>query len=198
MIKIPEHSCASSRPKWAAVSAARFRSTPTSLTCFCLDGAEPAGQVDRDPHRELQVATIHGRDHIQYVELCGTKDGTITGSAPHRGVRRHGRLPLDGRARRPDHPARPDAIRALHHSERRRTSTGSTPTRRRWTRTAAPAALRRPTCSNASSTCIRARIKMDPAEVRKNNLIPSPTSSPTRRHRAELRLRQLPGRAGEG
>lgn len=24
-------------------------------------------------------ATIHGRDHVQYVELCGTRDGTITG-----------------------------------------------------------------------------------------------------------------------
>ena len=28
---------------------------------------------------ENYKATIHGRDHVQYVELCGTKDGTITG-----------------------------------------------------------------------------------------------------------------------
>lgn len=28
---------------------------------------------------ENYVATIHGRDHITYAELCGTKDGTITG-----------------------------------------------------------------------------------------------------------------------
>ena len=28
---------------------------------------------------ENYQATIHGRDHVQYVELCGTKDGRITG-----------------------------------------------------------------------------------------------------------------------
>jgi carbon-monoxide dehydrogenase large subunit len=28
---------------------------------------------------ENYQATIHGRDHVEYVELCGTKDGTITG-----------------------------------------------------------------------------------------------------------------------
>lgn len=28
---------------------------------------------------ENYKATIHGRDHVQYAELCGTKDGTITG-----------------------------------------------------------------------------------------------------------------------
>jgi len=28
---------------------------------------------------ENYKATIHGRDHIQYVEMCGTRDGTITG-----------------------------------------------------------------------------------------------------------------------
>ncbi len=28
---------------------------------------------------ENYKATIHGRDHVEYVELCGTKDGTITG-----------------------------------------------------------------------------------------------------------------------
>jgi len=28
---------------------------------------------------ENYKATIHGRDHVEYVELCGSKDGTITG-----------------------------------------------------------------------------------------------------------------------
>lgn len=28
---------------------------------------------------ENYKATIHGRDHVEYVELCGTRDGTITG-----------------------------------------------------------------------------------------------------------------------
>jgi aerobic carbon-monoxide dehydrogenase large subunit len=28
---------------------------------------------------ENYKATIHGRDHVEYVEMCGTKDGTITG-----------------------------------------------------------------------------------------------------------------------
>lgn len=28
---------------------------------------------------ENYKATIHGRDHIEYVEMCGTRDGTITG-----------------------------------------------------------------------------------------------------------------------
>jgi carbon-monoxide dehydrogenase large subunit len=28
---------------------------------------------------ENYKATIHGRDHIEYVELCGTRDGTVTG-----------------------------------------------------------------------------------------------------------------------
>ncbi|MFN0179265.1 MAG: xanthine dehydrogenase family protein molybdopterin-binding subunit [Gemmatimonadales bacterium] len=28
---------------------------------------------------ENYTVTIHGRDHIEYVEMCGTKDGTITG-----------------------------------------------------------------------------------------------------------------------
>ena len=28
---------------------------------------------------ENYTVTIHGRDHVEYVEMCGTKDGTITG-----------------------------------------------------------------------------------------------------------------------
>jgi carbon-monoxide dehydrogenase large subunit len=28
---------------------------------------------------ENYLATIHGRDHVEYVELCGTRDGTVTG-----------------------------------------------------------------------------------------------------------------------
>lgn len=47
------------------------------LTCFC------AMRLHRpvkwtETRSENYVATTHGRDHVQEVELCGTQDGTIT------------------------------------------------------------------------------------------------------------------------
>ncbi|MGE0362335.1 MAG: xanthine dehydrogenase family protein molybdopterin-binding subunit, partial [Vicinamibacterales bacterium] len=48
------------------------------ITCFC------AMQLNRpvkwtETRSENYVATTHGRDHVQEVELCGTPDGRITG-----------------------------------------------------------------------------------------------------------------------
>ena len=39
----------------------------------------PAGQVGREPARELPESTIHGRDHITYLEIAGKRDGEVTG-----------------------------------------------------------------------------------------------------------------------
>jgi aerobic carbon-monoxide dehydrogenase large subunit len=48
------------------------------ITCFCsMKLNRPVKWTET--RSENYIATTHGRDHVQEVELCGTKDGTITG-----------------------------------------------------------------------------------------------------------------------
>ena len=61
-------------------------------------------------------STIHGRDHIQDVEMAAKKDGTILGAA-REGLGEPRRLPLDRLDRHPDDPARPDALGRVRHQE---------------------------------------------------------------------------------
>ena len=65
--------------------------------------------MDGNPQRKLRQATTHGRDHVQEVELAGTKDGTITGLRCSV-LGRNGRLPLDRGPWHSDDPARLDAV----------------------------------------------------------------------------------------
>jgi carbon-monoxide dehydrogenase large subunit len=79
MLKLPEHRVrviapevgggfGSKIPVYADEALAGFASMAT--------GRPVKWTEDRS---ENYKATIHGRDHIEYVELCGTKDGKITG-----------------------------------------------------------------------------------------------------------------------
>ena len=142
----PSTGSGSSRPRSAAGSAARFPAYPDeALVSFAaMELGRPVKWTE--DRSENYKATIHGRDHIEYVELA-----RHAGRHDHR---RSGRrstpawaptLSTAG-ARDPDHPARADLLGRLHDPQHpRRPSTACTPTARRSTPTAAPAARRRPT-----------------------------------------------------
>ena len=49
-----------------------------ALVCFAAMELGVPVKWTEDRSENYKV-TIHGRDHIEYVELCGTKDGRITG-----------------------------------------------------------------------------------------------------------------------
>jgi carbon-monoxide dehydrogenase large subunit len=106
-------------------------------------------------------ATIHGRDHIQEVEMAAKKEGRSSGCARPSG-------PTWAPSSRPLRPACPRSCTGsccpgpTGFPRSARTSSGSSPTRRRWTRTAARAAPKRrfssrrwSTASPANSSSIR-------------------------------------------
>ena len=112
------------------------------ITCFC------AMKLNRpvkwtETRSENYQATTHGRDHVQEVELAATQDGTI--SRPARTVWAGMGAYLSTAA-----PGIPTILHGLMLSgsttsrRSRRTSTASTPTRRRSKPIAAPAGPRRP------------------------------------------------------
>ena len=171
MLQIPEHRVRVSRAKWAADSGARFPVyADEALVGFAsMDLGRPVKWTE--DRSENYKATIHGRDHVEYVELCGTKDGTITGlrTEVYAGMGAYASTAGPGV---PTDPARSHLPGTLHDRERgRHRSTASTPTPRRSTPIVAPGAPRRRTCSSAWWTCTRRKIKMDPVEVRRKNLI---------------------------
>ena len=114
-------------------------------------GGRPVKWVES--RRENYQSTIHGRDHITYLEIAGTRDGEITGSAGQ-DARQPRRPPVDDRPGHPDDALRPRPVAAATRS---RTSTARSPastrTRRSSTPTAAPAGRRRPTSSSGRWTC---------------------------------------------
>ena len=82
---------ASSRPTSAAVRQQDSRLPGRQHGRLRFQDAGRAGEVDRDAERELP-STIHGRDHVQEVEIAAKKDGTILGIRA-RGLGEPGRLP---------------------------------------------------------------------------------------------------------
>ena len=139
---------------------------------------------------ENYKATIHGRDHVEYVELCGTKDGTITGlrtkvyaglgayastAAPGVPTILHGLI----------YPG-PYTIPNMHG-----TIYGV------YTNTTPVDAYRgagRPEATHLLERLVdiyARKIKMDPVEVRRKNLIPADQFPYTTATGLSLRLRQL-------
>jgi aerobic carbon-monoxide dehydrogenase large subunit len=79
MLKLPEHRIRVIAPE---VGGAFGSKIPTyadeALACFAsMDLNRPVKWTE--DRSENYMATTHGRDHVQYVEMCGTADGTITG-----------------------------------------------------------------------------------------------------------------------
>ena len=137
------------------------------------------------------MATTHGRDHVQDVELAGTKDGRITGLRCQR-LGGHGRVPVDGGARHPHDPARADAVGAVPDPARcTRTSTASTRTRRRSRPTAAPGVPRPRSCSSGCWIGSRTRIGMDPGGGPAQEPHSAVRRRPRRGDRPQVRQRQL-------
>ena len=119
---------------------------------------------------EDYLATIHGRDVIQEIELAATAEGKITGvrDAPDC---RDGRVPAARHARHA--AARRLAVRGVLRRRGATTSTAraSSRTRRRPTPTAAPAGPRRPTRSSGRWTRWPRKLGKDPVELRRLNFI---------------------------
>ena len=144
----------------------------------------PAGALGRDPHRE-HGGLGHGRGQVQHV-THRRHPGRPDPRLPAR--RRPGRRRLPGHRRG---AARHDPA---HADRRLRPATTSASARvvgghqhhARWPPTAARAGPRRPPPSSGRSTCSPAEIGMDPAEVRRRNLVPPFADAYTtaRRHRA--------------
>ena len=187
---------------------ARSSATPTWRWCMFATkpiGGRPVKWVEA--RRENYQSTIHGRDHITYLEIAGKRDGD-----GHRPARQDAgqprRPPLDHRPRHPDDALRARAVGLLQDPQRlRRGHRASTPTRRSWTPTAAPAGPRRPTSSSAPWTCSRPRSAWTAPRSGARNFIaagPVPLREPVRaRHRVGRRqdlhrLGQLRAGPGEG
>ena len=162
------------------------------ITCFCsMKLHRPVKWTET--RSENYVATTHGRDHVQEVELCGTHGGQDHGGAGHR-VGRHGRVSLDRRAWNSDHPPRPDAVRALHDRQRQgrrlrplhQHHAGGGVSRRRPPRGHLPA--------RTADRSLRACDRQGPGRGAPHQPDPEVRQRPQRGHRADLRQRQLPRR----
>ncbi|HEX7942889.1 MAG TPA: xanthine dehydrogenase family protein molybdopterin-binding subunit, partial [Gemmatimonadaceae bacterium] len=79
MLKLPEHRIRVVAPE---VGGAFGSKIPTyadeALACFAAMELGRPVKWTEDRSENYKVTT-HGRDHVSYVELCGTPDGTITG-----------------------------------------------------------------------------------------------------------------------
>ena len=163
-------SCASIAPDVGGGFGSKLNVYAEEALCLAL--ARRLGRPVKwiEERSEAYLATIHGRDVLQEIELAATAEGKIT-AVRVAADGRHGRVPA---ARHAGHPAaRRLALRGL--LRRRRATTSSAPassrTRRRPTRTAAPAGRRRRTRSSGRSTRSRASSDMDPVELRRQNFI---------------------------
>ena len=78
MLKLPEHKVRVISPEVGGGSAARSPRMPTRRWSIAsMDLGRPVKWTE--DRSENYKATIHGRDHIEHVEMCGTRDGRITG-----------------------------------------------------------------------------------------------------------------------
>ena len=80
-------------------------------------GGRPVKWVEG--RRENYQSTIHGRDHITYLEIAGKRDGEVTGLRV-KTLRQPRRSPLDDRPGHPHDALRPGAQRLLQDPERLR------------------------------------------------------------------------------
>ena len=79
MLKLPEHKIRVIAPEVGGGFGSKIPAYPDeALVCFAAMNLGRPVKWTEDRSENYKV-TIHGRDHVEYVELCGTKDGTITG-----------------------------------------------------------------------------------------------------------------------
>jgi carbon-monoxide dehydrogenase large subunit len=79
MLKLPEHKIRVIAPEVGGGFGSKIPAyADEALVCFAsLALGRPVKWTE--DRSENYKATIHGRDHVAYVELCGTRDGRITG-----------------------------------------------------------------------------------------------------------------------
>ena len=79
MLKLPEHRIRVIAPEVGGGFGSKIPAYPDeALVSFAaMDLGRPVKWTE--DRSENYKVTIHGRDHVQYVELCGNRDGTITG-----------------------------------------------------------------------------------------------------------------------
>ena len=79
MLKIPEHKLRVISPEVGGGFGSKIPAYPDEalVSLAAMDLGRPVKWTE--DRSENYKATIHGRDHVQYVELCGNEDGTITG-----------------------------------------------------------------------------------------------------------------------
>src|SRR5439155_79300 len=79
MLKLPEHRIRVIAPEVGGGFGSKIPGyADEALVGFAaMDLKRPVKWTE--DRSENYKATIHGRDHVEYVELCGTKDGKITG-----------------------------------------------------------------------------------------------------------------------
>ncbi len=79
MLKLPEHRVRVIAPEVGGGFGSKIPAYPDEALCAFASmelGRPVKWTEDRSENYKV---TIHGRDHIEYVEMCGTKDGRITG-----------------------------------------------------------------------------------------------------------------------
>jgi carbon-monoxide dehydrogenase large subunit len=79
MLKVPEHKIRVIAPEVGGGFGSKIPAyADEALVCFAaMNLGQPVKWTE--DRSENYKATIHGRDHVEYVELCGTRDGVITG-----------------------------------------------------------------------------------------------------------------------
>ena len=79
MLQIPEHRVRVIAPEVGGGFGSKIPAYPDEALC-CFAAMQLGRPVKWTEDRsENYKVTIHGRDHVEYVELCGTRDGRITG-----------------------------------------------------------------------------------------------------------------------
>ncbi len=79
MLKLPEHRIRIIAPEVGGGFGSKIPAYPDEALCAFASmelGRPVKWAEDRSENYKV---TIHGRDHIEYVEMCGTRDGKITG-----------------------------------------------------------------------------------------------------------------------
>jgi len=79
MLKLPEHRVRVIAPEVGGGFGSKIPAYPDEALCAFASmqlGRPVKWAEDRSENYKV---TIHGRDHIEYVEMCGTRDGRITG-----------------------------------------------------------------------------------------------------------------------
>jgi carbon-monoxide dehydrogenase large subunit len=79
MLKLPEHRVRVIAPEVGGGFGSKIPAYADEalVSLAAMDLGQPVKWTE--DRMENYQATIHGRDHIEYVELCGTRDGRVTG-----------------------------------------------------------------------------------------------------------------------